>query len=181
MAQVATPLFPEVPSPRQVLRKWLESILNGGGYDITDLRTQAKAELLDDPAFSEAAAAAWIDEMIPEVVADAAHQRRRDIVHIYGNSIRSAEAVEQDVKAKLERWYERASESQHKSILDMSRPELIFSVSHREETVKSHLRVIKFERSLIKGLDNDRQIVRNRYSSEQIQGLWDAAFTEETK
>lgn len=167
------------PTPRQLLSAWYsEQIENRPGVDIATLHREAIKRFRNDDEF--------INALIRDSLRDLSWQELRAAIHRTRTKAqdapnRNAEAVERSVVGFLSRWYESVGPRDYKPLFQLRRPELIECARHRRARAEGELRVASFEDALAGGLPNDETTVRDHYTDEQLEQIFNAHIEKEAR
>lgn len=164
----------------QNARKLLRDFIRGTLADTDEIEsdtviTEAHERFASDRSFRDQ----FFDDVFHSVVSgelEAVVRSMRLTVYEDG-TISNGVDVGHRAKDIAARIFENIGDGRRKTILAMTRIDLLAAVSIRSDTVRGHLRWIKFEKALASEMKSDEtRTVREVFTDERFQELWDETF-----
>lgn len=162
-------------TPLGMVRDWVREMADGRVLNSEALSVSAAERFREDEEFTEA----LLTMSMPDLVYTAVRQVSREARTTVRSRVRRKTVVEENerVARMLRRWYEATADSVHKSLLSMTRADLLFAIERRQSQVNGHRFPMALMRSLAEGMEEpeegeeDPQVVSDRYSMDELESI----------
>jgi hypothetical protein len=153
---------------RTLLREFVSEYLDDQDTVTTaDIVAAARERFADDDEFLDAAAAALLELLVPEIVHDVARSRRTTWGAI-------SEEREATAKQRLAAIFE-SHDGAYQSLLTMRRPEIQLVIDERRVRIAGELRYIGGLEACVKALPDDRTPL-GRLAESKLAKIWTDHF-----
>ncbi len=153
-----------------------EQMDNSEELTLDRLLALARRRYLRDAAFQQVSARELIEFLLPQVT----QRQRAEVREVFVEAARQGRpAFQAAAEAKLESWFESIGPGRSKRLLELTRPELAYSISMREAQVAGELRTLAFQRELLSLLPNDRMTIRQAIPLPALEDLFMKHYGEE--
>jgi hypothetical protein len=171
-------MLKEKNTTQMEVRQWVQDAIDGvDGVDLAKLSNDAVDHFMADEDFVRRELGGVLRPLVYEIARNVLKATRQEaVVNLGQDEIVTREEHKRrsnQLAKRFIRWMEHAGEDGHVRLMKMRKKQLLTAANERRKRGETELKIAAFEEQVARGLSSDTEVVEERYSAEDLEGIWE--------